>query len=155
VAGLGEVDAAAGIEELVRRRLLRVVEERFEFTHDRIREVASGGPVPPRRRLLHRQVAETIEALHAPRPSVAAPALGHHFYEPGEWAKAVRYLRRAGQSAEQRSASREAAASFRRALDAFSRLPETPETLVEGIDLRHLLWNALVIVEPSDRLSDL
>src|SRR5262249_35711354 len=64
-AGLEEEGAAQGMEELVRRRVLSGVGERFDFSHDRIREVAYRQLLPPRRRLLHRRVAEALEALHA------------------------------------------------------------------------------------------
>lgn len=34
-AGVDEQDAAAGVEELVRRRVVHVVGDRFDFSHDR------------------------------------------------------------------------------------------------------------------------
>ena len=154
-AALGEIEAAVGVEELVRRRLFRVVDERFEFTHDRIREVTYGQLLPPRRRLLHRQVAEVIETLHADQLEPHLATLGRHLYEAGEWQKAASYLRRAGRSAAERGASREAVASFRHALDAIGRVPETPETLAEAIDICLALRNPLVLTEHIDRLSDL
>src|SRR2546430_12240627 len=64
-ADLGEAEAAEGAEELVRRRVLHGVGECFDFTHDRIREVAYAGLLAPRCRLLHRRVAEAIEAVYA------------------------------------------------------------------------------------------
>jgi DNA-binding SARP family transcriptional activator len=39
-AGLTDVQAAEGVEELVRRSILHGVGERFDFTHDRIRDAA-------------------------------------------------------------------------------------------------------------------
>src|SRR5262249_26387473 len=39
-AGLGEDEAAQATEELVRRRILHGLGERFDFTHERIREGA-------------------------------------------------------------------------------------------------------------------
>src|SRR5262249_56193676 len=44
--------AAVGLEELVRRRMLHGSGESFDFTHDRIREVAYGRLLPARRPLL-------------------------------------------------------------------------------------------------------
>ncbi len=69
-SGLTEHDAAEGVEELVRRRLLHTVSDGFDFTHDRIREVVYGGLLPPRRTLLHRDVATALDALTA-GPSIA------------------------------------------------------------------------------------
>ncbi len=56
-ARLGEAEAVDGVEELVRRRLLREIGGGFDFVHDRIREVASAQLLRDRRTLLHRQVA--------------------------------------------------------------------------------------------------
>lgn len=39
---LDESEGASGVEELLRRGVLHGVGERFDFTHDRIREVAYG-----------------------------------------------------------------------------------------------------------------
>jgi hypothetical protein len=74
-SGLGEDEAAAGVEELVRRRVLRAIDEQLAFVHDRVREVAHAGLLPFRRKLLHRQVAETLEALHAADldPQIGSP----------------------------------------------------------------------------------
>ena len=44
-SGLTDHDAAAGVEELVRRRMLHVVDEGFDFTHERIREVMYASPL--------------------------------------------------------------------------------------------------------------
>jgi predicted ATPase len=51
-SGLGDIEAARVVEELVRRRLLHGVGERFGFTHGTIREVAYGHLLAPRRKLL-------------------------------------------------------------------------------------------------------
>src|SRR5207237_6239533 len=56
-AALTEEDAAAGVEELVRRRVLHGLGERFDFTHDRIRDVAYARLLAPRRHLPHRTTA--------------------------------------------------------------------------------------------------
>src|SRR5262249_18828504 len=63
-AELSEHDAARGLEELVRRRLFQVVDERLDFTHDRIRRVVYDRLLAPSRRLLHVAVAQTMEALY-------------------------------------------------------------------------------------------
>src|SRR4029077_9310774 len=55
-AAFGEREAAEGVEELVRRRVLHGVGERFDFIHDRVRDVVSGQILPVRRKLLHAAV---------------------------------------------------------------------------------------------------
>jgi hypothetical protein len=92
-SGLGEDEAAAGVEELVRRRVLRAIGEQLVFVHDRVREVAYAGLLPFRRKLLHRQVAGTLEALHAGDLGPYVAALGQHYHGGEVWDKAFAYLR--------------------------------------------------------------
>src|SRR5262249_37351295 len=92
-AGLGEEETASGVEELVRRHILHGVGERFDFSHDRIREAAYGRILAPRRRMLHRRIAEAIEALHARHLTPHALALGLHYQSAEVWDRAVRSLR--------------------------------------------------------------
>ena len=118
-----------GVEELVRRRLLRVVGERFDFVHDLMRDVTYADLLPPRRRLLHRSVAEAMETLRAHRLEEHAALLGHHYMAAQAWSKAVACLEIAGLHAMQRSAYRSAAASFRQALEALTHLPQDHEAM--------------------------
>jgi DNA-binding SARP family transcriptional activator len=78
-SGLSEHAAAEGVEELVRRRLLHAVSDGFDVTHDRIREVVYGALLPPRRTLLHQDVATALDALTAAALEPPAAALGLHY----------------------------------------------------------------------------
>jgi predicted ATPase len=98
-SGLTERAAAEGVEELVRRRLLHPVSEGFDFTHDRIREVVYGGLLPPRRALLHRDVATALDALTAGALERPAAALGLHYRQAEVLDEAVVHLRQAGRTA--------------------------------------------------------
>ena len=116
VSGLGEEGAARGVEELIRRRVFHSVDERLDFRHDRVREVAYGEILGPRRQALHRRVAEALEIIHAGDQEPHHLALGLHAFEGEMWGKAVLHLRRAGATALDRFAKREAVACFARAL---------------------------------------
>ena len=64
VSGLAEEEEAArAVEVLTRRFILHGVGERLDFTHDRLREVAYGRILAPRRKVLHRRVAEAVAAV--------------------------------------------------------------------------------------------
>jgi DNA-binding SARP family transcriptional activator len=143
-AGLRDAEAAEAVEELVRRRVLHGVGERFDFTHDRIREVVRADLLAPRRRLLHRSVAEAIEALHADDLDPHVLALALHYHGAEMWREALRYLRRAADHAAARSAYREAATCLERALEAATHLPRSAEILDQTLDLqlqlRTVLW---------------
>ena len=143
VSGLGEEEAARGVEELTRRRVLHSVGERLDFTHDRVREVAYGRILAPRRKVLHRRVAEALATLHAENLEPHHLALGLHYAEGEVWDQAVVHLRRAGARAVERSANREAVACFERALAALAHLPESQSTLEQAFEIRLELRPAL------------
>jgi hypothetical protein len=128
-SGLAEREAAVGVEELVRRRILHGVDEGFDVTHDRIREVVYGGLLPPRRKLLHGEVAVALESLTADALDPPAAALAMHYRHAEAWDKAAVYLRRAGRTATARSALQDARAWFEQALDALDKLPESRATV--------------------------
>lgn len=148
-SAMSERDAAEGVEELVRRRVLHGVEERFDFTHERIRNVAYTGILPPRRKLLHAAVARALEEVYGGDLPPHYAALGVHYYKGGIWAKATEYLHKAGTAALARSAHGEAVAHFQQALDALAHLPESDETLKQAVAIRVDLGPALRIVKTS------
>jgi DNA-binding SARP family transcriptional activator len=143
VSGRDEEAVARGVEELIRRRLLRSVGDRLDFHHDRVREVVYEQILLPRRRALHRRVAEAIETLHAGDPEEYELALGRHFFDGEVWEKAILHLRRAGKRALERFAKREAVACFERALTALAQLPQEQSTLEQGFEIRLELRPAL------------
>lgn len=144
-AALDEGDAASGVEELVRRGILHGVGEHFDFTHDRIREVAYGALLGPRRQLFHRRVAEAIEDLHRAPLEPHMLALGLHYREAGAWSKSVDYLMRAGREAQTvRSANREAAACYDAALAALAHVPEDAARAKQAIELLVFVETALM-----------
>ncbi|MGH7789231.1 MAG: hypothetical protein ACRERC_20345, partial [Candidatus Binatia bacterium] len=151
-AAIGTRAAAAGVEELVARRILHVVGERLDFTHDRIREVAYDQLIAPRRSLVHAAVAEAIEALYASDLEAHCVALGTHWRRAGQWEKAVPYLRQAGLTAARRSAHREAMACFEQALEALQHLPGRRDLLEQAIDLRFALRHSCVAVGALDQI---
>ena len=134
-SGLDEDDAADGVEELVRRRILEQATGGLEFTHDQIREAHLADLVAPRRALLHRRVAQALEALHPGDLGRHSLALGTHYLEAGDWDKAVTHLRQAGLVAASRYAGREAAACFEEALHALDHLPESRQCQEQRFEL--------------------
>jgi tetratricopeptide (TPR) repeat protein len=137
-SGLDEAAVAEEIEVLVRRRVLRVVGERFDFVHDHVREVVYDQLLPPRRTLLHAAIARATEELYPGCLHEHVERLAHHAFRGEVWDKAVRYGRQAGSIAAERSASAQAGACYDRALQALARLPENRETIEQGIELREL-----------------
>lgn len=153
-AAVSAADVARGLEELVGRRILHAVGERFDFTHDLIRQVAYAQPLVARRRLLHAATARAIEELYAKNLTPHVLALGRHYYEGEEWAHAFTYLAQAGHVASDRSAQREAVASFEQALAAFEHLPASRELTQEAIDIRFHLRYSLLALGDLPRVLD-
>jgi DNA-binding SARP family transcriptional activator len=152
-AGMDETAAATALEELVRRRLVHGVGERFDFTHDRIWEVVYAQLSPMRRRLLHTAVARAIESVHADDLAPSHAALGVHWIKGRVWDRAIAHLRAAGSQAANRGAYREAVTLFEQALAAVGRLPEGRETVGQAIDLRIELRDWLMPLGEQERLA--
>jgi tetratricopeptide (TPR) repeat protein len=144
-AGLDAGATAAGVEELVRERWLQSAGMRFEFTHDRVREVVYDRLLPPERARLHRLIAGTIERLHEDDLGAHHVALAAHFRVGEVWDRAAEHLAWAGLQAGARSANREAAGFFEHALETLRRLPtgRRPRHLV--IDLHIALEHSLLL----------
>jgi predicted ATPase len=83
------------------------------------------------------------EAGYRKRIQEVTAELARHFEQGRDYARAVEYLRQAGERALTRSACHEARAYFEQALSALSHLPETRETRGQAIDLWLALRTAL------------
>jgi predicted ATPase len=123
--GLADWEVADGVEELVRRHILREMNGRFDFRHDRIREVAYIRLLTPRRALLHREVAQALEATYAVDLASHLTAIGTHYRHAECWQQACDYLARSGFQAWNRGAGREALTCFEDALQAIAQLRDT------------------------------
>lgn len=132
-AGVTEGEAAAAVEELVRRRVLDSVGDRLDFCHSWMRVVAYEGLLPPRRALLHAAVAGALEDLHEDRLAEVADQLGSHYLRAGDFRRAVRHLMEFGQVAAQRYALDDALRALEQAMAGVEQLPasERPRLRVQ------------------------
>lgn len=132
ISGRSELETLGSLERLLAGGLL--VEDgqnAFNFSHDKIREVAYRGLSQVRRRLLHRRVAESLEGRFRGREKAAAEHLGYHYEQGGVWDKAIHYHTLAGQAARERYAHDAAERHYRRALALLSaEMPNALETHV-------------------------
>jgi len=163
-ADLEETDAASVVEALVRTHILHSVGERFDFTHDRLREVAYDRLLPIRRRLLHARVVAALEDIYGvpdpvgtvqqDRSSEHIEQLAYHTVAGEIWPQAVRYLRRAGMKAAERSANREARTHFEHALGVLEHLPESRDSVEQALDVRLELRRVLLALGDYARMSE-
>jgi tetratricopeptide (TPR) repeat protein len=118
-------------------------EREYTFKHALTHEVAYGGLLRERQRLLHGRIVAAIEQRHADRLADQVERLAHHALRGEVWDKALAYCRQAGDKALARSASREATVCFEQALVALEHLPESRVRHEQAIDVRFGLRNAL------------
>jgi predicted ATPase len=118
-------------------------ERAYAFKHALTHEVAYGGLLRERQRLLHGRIVVAIEQHDADRLTDQVERLAHHALRGEVWDKAVAYCRQAGDKAVARSASREAVTCFEQALAALEHLPEGRERQEQAIDVRFGLRQAL------------
>ena len=130
-------------------------EREYTFKHALTHEVAYGGLLQERRRVLHGRIVEVLEALAVERLAEQVDRLAHHAWQGEVWEKAVRYLRQAGAKAIAGSANREAAAHFERALVALRHLPESRTSMEYAIDVRCELRTALLPLNERERMFDI
>src|SRR5262249_8783941 len=144
VSDLEEDALVAALDELWRRQIVRAqASERWDFTHDRIREVAYDAIGPARRRLVHRRIAQAMELLFADRLDEARAASAMHLERGGQPARAIGFFARAAEVAARVSANEEAIRHFTQALALLDRLPPGRERDDRELTLRDPLSAAL------------
>ena len=112
------------LDELWRRHIVRVqADERWDFSHDRIREVTYAGIGPARRRLIHRRIAQGMELLFASRLDEVSASIAMHLDRGGQAARAVPFLQRAAAVATRMTANEEAIRCLNYALSLLEGLP--------------------------------
>jgi DNA-binding SARP family transcriptional activator len=147
LAHASDLDEAAlvrALDELWRRQIVRVqADERWDFSHDRIREVAYAGISPARRRLIHRRIAQGMELLFAEHLDDVSASIGAHLDQGGQPARAVRFLERAAIVAMRVLATEEAIRCLTHALSLIDRLPAGRDRDEQELGLRSSLSIAL------------
>ena len=117
VWGKDEDTLLSGIDELWQRRIVREQEGgAYDFSHDKLREVAYSALSNPRRRMLHHRVAQGLEIIHADALDIVSGQVAAHYLQAGEPERAVDHLERAGDYARSIFANIEAERSYRELL---------------------------------------
>jgi DNA-binding SARP family transcriptional activator len=144
VSDLEEDALVAALDELWRRQIVRAqAGERWDFTHDRIREVAYEGIGPARRRLIHRRIAQAMELLFTDRLDEASASIAMHLERGGQTGRAIEFFARAASVAARVSANEEAIRCLMQALTLLERLPPGHDRDDRELTLREPLAAAL------------
>ncbi len=141
---LEETALVRALDELWQRHIVREhSDERWDFSHDRIREVAYAGIGPARLRLIHRRIAQGMELLFAPALDEVSASVAMHLDRGGQPARAIPFLERAASVATRMSASEEAIRCFTHALLLLEKLPAGRDRDTRELALRSDLSVAL------------
>jgi predicted ATPase len=99
----------------------------YDFSHDKLREVAYAEVGPARQRLLHRWAAEALETVSASDLDAVSSRLARHYEQASMQARAIPFYHRAAKSSQRVYAYGEAIGYLTRALELLEALPQTKE----------------------------
>ena len=126
VSGQDEGAVVRSLDELWRRRIVRELGAgQYDFSHDKLREVAYGELSLTRRRLLHRYTAEALEAIDDGEREGLHGRIAFHYDRGGYAERAIAHYQRAAEAARSLYAHDEALFSYRRALELVAELAQT------------------------------
>lgn len=116
-SGKDEEMSVQGLDELWQRRIVREQGgDAYDFSHDKLREQAYSSQSAVRRRLLHRRVAEALEAVYADTLESVSGQIAVHYERAGLSWKAIAWYQRAGEAASGVVATAEAIDAYRQAV---------------------------------------
>jgi tetratricopeptide (TPR) repeat protein len=110
----------------------------YRFKHALTRDEAYNSLLTDRRKLLHERTAHAIEASYRDRLEDHYHDLARHYRLSDNAAKAIQYLRLAGEQAMDRGAYAQALANVEPALKLLQGLPDEPERLPAELGVRLL-----------------
>jgi len=136
-----DADLVVGaVDELWRRRIIREHSAAsYDFFHDLLRDTAYGEISLPRRRLLHRRVAQALELIPADDLDIAAAALAYQYERADRPDRAVPHHVRAAQVATGVFANQEAVRHYRRAAGLLQNMPASRDRDVSELDIRNAM----------------
>jgi DNA-binding SARP family transcriptional activator len=161
LAGASEADEnelVRSLDELWRRRLIREQgADAYDFSHDKIREVAYLAVSPARRRRHHLRVGQALERLYAHDPGPVSGQIAGHYDRAAVAGQAVAWYARAAEVAQQVYANVEAIRVLGRALDLLRTLPPTAERDARELQILTAFPGPVAAVEgfSSSRLADI
>jgi DNA-binding SARP family transcriptional activator/predicted ATPase len=143
-----EASVSQALDELWKRRVIESHgASEYDFTHDRLREVACGELSVVRRRYLHRRVARALAERYAGDIESWNGQIASHFEQAGMAEEAIEHYGRAAAHARSRYADAEAADLLRRALQLCRGFPESDRRLKQELDLLVTIGSVLVTTE--------
>ena len=119
----------------------------FDFSHDKIRDVAYAELSPIKRRHWHLRIAQAIEDLYTADLDPVSAQLATHYDLAGELARAVPFYQRAADVAQRVYAHEEALVAIRRGLELLDNVSDRALRDELELKLSQLLTLALVATQ--------
>ncbi len=127
VTHLSEDGLVRCLDECWQRRIIREQgESAYDFSHDKLRQVAYDSLSETRRRWLHKQIAETLEKIYVDELDRAVSVIAGHYEAAEVFDKAISYYQRAAAVANRVYAHEEELAALENGLRLLPELPEGP-----------------------------
>jgi predicted ATPase/DNA-binding SARP family transcriptional activator len=145
---VGDEEKVAGaLDELWRKRIVREQGPNvYDFTHDRLRDVAYGETSAPQRRRLHRRVAEALVAVNEPELDRVSAEAAAHYESAGLADRAIPLYARAAVVARGVYAHDEAIALVERGLSLLHTVPASARRDAAELELQ-------LVIAPSYRVT--
>ncbi|TMD74738.1 MAG: 6-hydroxy-D-nicotine oxidase [Chloroflexi bacterium] len=162
---IGNADAESAVRVLDELWHKRIVREHgansYDFTHDKLREVAYAEISAPQRRMLHRRVAQALEAMHIEEDlDPVSGQIASHYERAGMIEQALPYYQRAAAVAQRVYANEDAISLLSRSLESLELLPAGSKRDKQELSLQLALaplyrvtkgWAALELERVLDR----
>jgi DNA-binding SARP family transcriptional activator len=125
-ADFGADTLVRSLDELWRRRIVREQgADTYDFSHDKIRQVAYLGLGAARRRRLHLRIATALERASAAGGGPVSAQVAAHYERAGAGEQAISWYRRAAEASQLLHANAQALHLLDRALGVLRSLPES------------------------------
>lgn len=139
---------AAPLDELWQRRIIREHgRHAYDFSHDKLRDVAYRELSPVQRRTCHRRVAQALEALAAADLDPISAQLAAHYEQAGLINESLESYQRAARAAQRIFAHAEAAQLLRRGLALLPSIAGQRERDLRELALQTALGASLVALK--------
>lgn len=142
-----EESIVRALDELWERRIVREQgAASYDFTHDKLREVAYAEISAPQRQLWHRRIARTLETLFADDLDPVSGQIAAHYEHGGSIEHAIPYFHRAALVAQRLFAHEDAILLLRHCLTLLEQRPGGAARDKQELDL-------LLALEPLYRIT--
>ena len=148
IASSDDASLQAALSHLAACQLISVRGEpptsTYIFKHALVRDAAYATMVRSKRQQLHSRIADGLMTGFRDTVEQQPELMAYHFAQAGLIAKAIEYLRKAGQRAIEQSGNAEAIAHLTRALELLQLVPENAERKRTALELEAMLSQAMI-----------